>query len=62
MALHRPPAGESMISQHVSSPDCPCKPQRVVTTKRRTTGGFGRHQGYKQAGEVYQHNPMPKEG
>lgn len=59
MALHRPPAGESMI-KHTASADCPCKPRRIVVTKQRTTGKFGRHQGYNSS-EVFEHNPMPKE-
>ena len=58
MALHRPPTGENMITQHQSDENCPCKPIRMNIQKARTTGRAGRHQGYNTT-VVYQHQPMP---
>ena len=58
-----PPAGQWIIAiglgnKHTASGDCLCEPKRVVTTKRTSTGRYGRHQGHNSS-VAYHHNELP---
>lgn len=33
--IHHPPTGGSLIPDHISSPDCQCKPERTTQSKPR---------------------------
>lgn len=44
---HFPPAGQSLISLHKTSKDCPCQPTVVKIYNRQTTGKGGSSQGRK---------------
>lgn len=54
--MHRSKDGSFLIGHE--GENCPCKPERVVEYKGRSTGRYGSRQGYKQ-NVTYLHNPLP---